>query len=611
MRIIYLFVVILLTSSCGNQVIRPDKSQYDGLEQAQIYYTSHDYTNAANAYMQLYWQYRHTDFAVFAADSYLQIGQFKKAKQTLSIISPDDLADLGNLADLGDNPLYQLPLYQLIWAELNIRENNYRITLNNIEGELRPRYLQLKASIDQYNQDYINAALALIELSQLDPMKIDLGNIINNLSLTSEIGLTQALFDFEISELQQGWLEAALVASSQDNSSIQDWKNRWGSHPANAFFILNNSYENIAVLLPLTGRYKDISKSIQQGMIAAIYQNKLSKQNLSFFDTGSSGENFVSAWYGAIESGAEFIIGPLEKQSIQKMSQLPSSTVPVLLLNKLQTNNPQQPSNAYGVYQFPLSAEDEVSNVVSRLIAENKKRIMLLAPESRSGRKLAQLFETQLIEKGGEVTSHAFYPESVHDYSREIKLALGLDQSTVRARQLKSIIGTSFKYESQIRPDIDAIFILARPKQARLIKPQLKFFKAESLPVYSTSQIHSNTTDTALNKDLNGIKFCQSAFVIDPLSLQEHLSFDVTSIDSQKKYFALGFDAINLYPRLEWMQTMQNQSIEGLSGHLSVDGNGRVHRKLAWAQFKRGKAELLPPLNPPLNSRIDNHLLSE
>ncbi len=601
MRIIYLFIVILLTSSCGNQAIRPDKSQYDGLDQAQIFYTSHDYTNAATAYMQLYWQYRQTDFAVFAADSYLQTGQFKKAKETLSIISPS------GLDDLGDNPLYQL-----IWAELNIRENNYRIILNNIEGELRPRYLQLKARIDQHNKDYINAALALIELSELDPMKIDIGNIINNLLLAPEDQLTQALFNSELSELQQGWLEAAFVVSSQEHSSkpVQDWKNRWGQHPANAFFVHNNSYKNIAVLLPLTGRYKDISKSIQQGMIAAIYQNELSKQNLSFFDTGSAGENFVSAWYGAIESGAEFIIGPLEKKSIQKMSQLPSSTVPVLLLNKLQKK-----SNAYGIYQFPLSAEDEVSNVVSRLIAENKKRIMLLAPESQSGRKLAQLFETQLIESGGELTSHAFYPESVHDYSREIKLALGLDQSTVRARQLKSIIGTTFEYESQIRPDIDAIFILARPKQARLIKPQLKFFKAESLPVYSISQIHSNTTDTDLNKDLNGIKFSQSAFVIDPLSLQEHLSFDVTSIDSQKKYFALGFDAINLYPRLEWMQTMQNQSIEGLSGHLSVDGNGRVHRKLAWAQFKRGKAELLPPLNPPinppLNFRIDKHLLNE
>lgn len=585
MRIIYLFVAILLTSSCGNQVIRPDKPQYDGLNQAQVYYNSQDYTNAAQAYMQLYRQYGNTDFAVFAADSYLQMGQNQQAKQILS-----------NLPQINpsDNPLYEL-----IWAELNISENNYNIILNNVEGELRPRYLQLKASIDQYNQNYISAALALIELSELEPMKANLGDIINNLLLTSEEQLSQALFNSELSQLQQGWLEAAFIASSQEPSAVQDWKNRWGKHPANAFFMLNNNYKNIAVLLPLTGRYKDISKSIQQGMIAALYQNEPSQQNLSFFDTGSSGENFVSAWYGAIEAGAEFIIGPLEKKSIQQMSQITSGTVPVLLLNKLQ-----EQSNAFGVYQFPLSAEDEVINVVKRLIVENKKRIMLLAPETQTGRKLSQLFETQLIENGGELISYAFYPESTHDYSLEIKQALGLNDSVVRARQLKSIIGQELEFDSQIRPDIDAIFVLARPNQARLLKPQLKFFKAENLPVYSTSQILSNTIDVALDRDLNGIKFCQSAFIIDPLSLQDQLTFDVTEIDSQRKYFALGFDAINIYPRLEWMQTIQNQNIEGLSGSLTVDGNGQVHRELAWAQFKRGKPVLLPPLEPTITDTI-------
>ncbi len=585
MRIIYLFVAILLTSSCGNQVIRPDKPHYDGLNQAQVYYDSQDYSNAAQAYMQLYRQYGNTDFAVLAADSYLQMGQNQQAKQILSNISRI-------------NPS-ENPLYELIWAEINIDENNYNIILNNVEGEFRPRYLQLKAIIDQYNNNYINAALALIELSELDPLKANVGDIINNLLLTSEEQLSQALFNSELSQLQQGWLEAAFIASSQEQTTIQDWKNRWGQHPANAFFMLNNNYKNIAVLLPLTGKYKDISKSVQQGMIAAMYQNELSQQNLSFFDTGSSGENFVSAWYGAIESGAEFIIGPLEKKSIQQMSQISSGTVPVLLLNKLQ-----EQSNAHGVYQFPLSPEDEVINVVSRLMAENKKRVMLLAPESHSGRKLAQLFETQLIENGGELISYAFYPESTHDYSREIKQALGLNDSVVRARQLKSILGQELEFDSQIRPDIDAIFVLARPNQARLLKPQLKFFKAENLPVFSTSQILPNTINVALDKDLNGIKFCQSAFIIEPLSLQDKLSFDVTEIDSQKKYFALGFDAINLYPRLEWMQTMQNQNLDGLSGSLTVDGNGKVHRELAWAQFKRGKPVLLAPLNPSMTNSI-------
>jgi outer membrane PBP1 activator LpoA protein len=44
------------------------------------------------------------------------------------------------------------------------------------------------------------------------------------------------------------------------------------------------------------------------------------------------------------------------------------------------------------------------------------------------------------------------------------------------------------------------------------------------------------------------------------------------------------------------MQRMQNQKIQGLSGYLSVDGNGRIHRDLDWAQIQGGKAIILPPL---------------
>ena len=109
--------------------------------------------------------------------------------------------------------------------------------------------------------------------------------------------------------------------------------------------------------------------------------------------------------------------------------------------------------------------------------------------------------------------------------------------------------------------------------------------------------MHPNSADTVLNKDLNGIKFCHSAFIIDPEIYQQDLNFDVSKIESNRKFFAFGYDAIAIYPRLEWMQRMQNQKVQGLSGYLSVDGNGRVHRDLDWAQIQRGKAVLLPPLD--------------
>jgi len=581
MRNFLIIVAILLLSACGNQPIRKDKPEFFGLQEADNYYQNQEYNKAARAYERLFMQYKNQKFALQAADSWIHIYQFQNAQNLMALLNQSDQ-----------------PLYLLIQTELYIHDNQYEQALttinripNSVDGDYRSKYLKLKAKIYNKNQQYLNAALALIEMSSIEQSDKYIDDIVDNLLQTPEEDLTKALFNMDISELEQGWLEAAYVAFSQDSESTNQWKNRWGDHPANVFFVQVSNYRNIAVLLPLSGRYKDISESIQEGMIAALYRNGSAQQQINFFDTGSNSEKFSYAWYGAIESGAEFIVGPLLKTSIKQLTQINSTTVPVMLLNQLEDEE-----NTMGLYQFALSQEDEVRNVANRLIAENKKRIMVLAPESESGRKLAISLEQDLLFNDGQVVSYEFYPESTHDYSREIKKALGLDDSKVRKNRLQSIVAQKLESTTQIRPDIDAIVILARPKQARLIKPQLKFYQAENIPVYSTSQLLSNSIDTNLDKDLNGIKFCQSAFVIDPSSLQYALNFDVSKIKGDKKFFAFGYDAIALNPRLNWLQTMQNQKIESMSGYLSIDADGIIHRDLAWAQYQRGRPVLLPEL---------------
>jgi outer membrane PBP1 activator LpoA protein len=583
-RSFYLLVTILLLSSCGDQTIRPDRTQYVGLSQAQNYYQQKNYHNAAVAYEELFNNYHNKRFAILAADSWLEQKNFIRAQQLLAQIGFNDD-----------------PLYALIQAQLSQHNNDYANAkyhidqiADDITGDLRPRYLLQKAQIEYHQQNYLESALLWIELAAMETgLELDT-DIMNSLLMTPEQQLTQALFNANGSDdLQQGWLEAAYAALSPELDASKQWKTRWPDHPGILFFSQENPYSKIAVLLPLTGKYKNISSSIQQGMLAALYQNGVSEQTLDFFDTGSNGESFSFAWYGAIESGAEFIIGPLEKNSIKQLTQLNSSTVPVLLLNKLEDED-----NPFGFYQFPLSQEDEVYSVASRLIAENKKRVLLLAPESSNGRKLAIAFEKELLYLGGQVVNYKFYPEATHDYSTEIKHLLGLNDSQQRASRLQTILSTKLTNTPQVRPDIDAIFIIAKPQQARLIKPQLKFFQAENVPVFATSQLLASNSDPALDKDLNGIKFCQSAFVIDPLSLQDQLNFDVSQINSNRKFFAFGFDAISMYSKLEWMQRMQSPSVEGMSGLLRVDGHGILHRELSWAQFHRGQAVLIPPIKP-------------
>ncbi len=296
-RTVYLICFILLTSSCGNQTIRQDRDDYVGLQQAQSYYRKGDFVNAAPSYVGLFNEYREDRFALLAADSFLQQQQYQQAQEYLSQVRSN-----------------VHPLKQIIQAELNFVNGSYDFHFSEINGEFRKRYLMIKAKNEKASQDYLSAALSTIELSQLDDSFDYRNEIISTIMRASSQELSTALFNLDLSVQQQGWIQAAIAAQSQSQESIDEWKSRWQEHPAIALFNQNNQYNNVAVLLPLSGKYKNIAKSIQQGMVAAL-QNNNSDQRLNFFDTGSSGETFSYAWYGAIESGAEFIIGPLDKKS--------------------------------------------------------------------------------------------------------------------------------------------------------------------------------------------------------------------------------------------------------------------------------------------------------
>ena len=119
----YLIATILLLTACGEQTIRPDKPQYQGLLQAQNYYQSQNYTSAAQAYTLLHRTYQDDEFAIYAADSYLQMGEHVQAQQMLGYVRRSNH-----------------PLLYLIRAELSINQGNYNVFLNDITGEWCARY---------------------------------------------------------------------------------------------------------------------------------------------------------------------------------------------------------------------------------------------------------------------------------------------------------------------------------------------------------------------------------------------------------------------------------------------------------------------------------------
>jgi outer membrane PBP1 activator LpoA protein len=245
------------------------------------------------------------------------------------------------------------------------------------------------------------------------------------------------------------------------------------------------------------------------------------------------------------------------------------------------------------IYQFDLAPETEALQAAERAIRENFSRAMVMVPENVWGNRLYEAFTSRYEQLGGSVVTLDRFEKGTSDFSSGIKNRLNLEISKIRHKQLQSFLGRKLGFTPRRRKDIDVIFIAASPQEARLIKPQLKFFYASDIPVYATSNVYTGTPNASRDKDLENIVFCDMPWLLDdkPAPGSLHRTIQTSWPENSGKYmrfFALGADAFLLLPQLEWLQNNQNDWISGGTGKLSLDDTGTVHRQLSWATFKDG-----------------------
>jgi outer membrane PBP1 activator LpoA protein len=146
---------------------------------------------------------------------------------------------------------------------------------------------------------------------------------------------------------------------------------------------------------------------------------------------------------------------------------------------------------------------------------------------------------------------------------------------------------------------VDFVFLATDAKAGRLIKSQLKFHYAGELPVYSTSFIYS--LDGRSDSDLNGVMFADAPWVIAPPAwIADYPQIYNEFWPAEKRLarlHAMGYDAYHLAGSLFSANDQPIDEIIGATGRLYLAADGRVHRKLAWAQFERGVPVALPEID--------------
>lgn len=347
--------------------------------------------------------------------------------------------------------------------------------------------------------------------------------------------------------------------------------------------------DRVALLLPESGAYATAADVLRDGFLAAAFAARSAgakAPDVRLYDTAA--EDVAALYQRAAAEGAQLVIGPLEPESLRRLSALTELPVPVLSLNYLDSGPPPAARN---FHQFGLSVAQEAEAAAHSAWRAGHRAALALAPNTSWGDRALSAFRDAFQGLGGSVRSAVRYDMALKDFTPVLRPALapttgpGEPKAADEAESDADVI--------RRRTDVDLIFLVAYPTQGRQIKPTLDFLYAGDLPIYATSSIYSGTPDPARDADLDGIRFLASPWTLaDPATLTP--SADQRLPTAQRQLFALGVDSYLLHAQLAGALPDNAQAVRGQTGELLFDGGSWVQRRQPWARFVAGRVEPLP-----------------
>ena len=612
MRLLIILPLLLsFLSACVPTTTRDDDTQIGAEireieENALLLFESGRYSEAATEYLNLSKKNkkRFTFYIVKAIDAYAKEKRYNKASEIVKNNTPDNqdtelnkrIAILnaydqlesgkpgGALSLLGELSEYEVPenfkiAYHEFLAKANLTHGNY-----------------IKAAVEQ-----LKLAKYLVSTKMID----------NNTRIVW--GIFESISKLELEDLRINapdelisWFELSLISQTYKyqpkklENAIDGWAQRYQNHYAHRLItneLINKSMQlvqrpsKIGLLLPIKGKHKKSATAVRDGFLAAWYLDKQEKADIRIYD--ATNINIIEVYQQALKDGVDYIVGPLEKEAVNQLYDNTDISVKILALNR-QDQKEAQSSNK-NLIQFGLSPEDEAIQIAKIAMSDGHKRALVLTPETLWGNRLADTFIQHWIELGGEISKQISFLDNTTDFSTPVKELLNIDKSEQRARDLRNKLNIKIHNVERRRKDVDFIFTAAVPEDARQLIPQIRFHRADNLPIYSTSDIYTGIIDSAKDIDLNDVIFVDMPWILDSerqLSIiQDVLNRNWSQEKSRyRRLYALGVDAYNLIPDINRLIQEQNSLMLGETGNLTIDSANIVKRNnLRKAKFVEGK----------------------
>jgi outer membrane PBP1 activator LpoA protein len=582
LRLCLVLSASLVAASCS--LVKPIETPVDLQSRARALAGEGRHADAARAYAELAAAApdEHDNYELLSAEQWVAAGNVAEAKQALAAVSPDARV--------------KLPASRaLVAAEVAVAENDGARAIQELDsigvptaGELAQNYWYLRGTGEFLIGHPVEGTRAYLEreryLTDAAGLQASREDLFHKLRGAAEHGQSLKAPP-QADPVLLGWLQLGPVAVELQRdpmhapAALEGWRRLFPQHPADSVLTAAQSQiavatefpDQIALLLPLSGRAEAVGVAVRDGFIAAyLEQAAATRPRLKIYDVAA--ESVAGAYQHAIADGAAFVVGPLTKEDVAALVPL-SAGRPVLALNFLADSM----TAAGNFYQFALLPEDEARSVARRLVADGKLTGVSIVPNGEWGARVGAAFADELTHLGGTLLDSGRYEAGRPDFTDVIKQTL----------QIHGAKGEP----STHRADAEFIFVAGTPNAERLILSQLKFHFAGDLPVYATSD--SFEPDAGANADLDGLTFPDMPWMVsaDPVtgrirdSVREAWPARTARRD---RLYAFGFDAYRLVPALRAKSLTGADEIVGVTGKLRLDDHNRIRRELDWAQIRNG-----------------------
>jgi outer membrane PBP1 activator LpoA protein len=310
----------------------------------------------------------------------------------------------------------------------------------------------------------------------------------------------------------------------------------------------------VALLLPLNApEFAAPADALRLGCQAS--QTHDPKFPLQVLRTDAKPESVLAEYNAAVARGAAVVVGPLTRNGVSAIATRPQPGVPTLALNTPDHEAATPP----WLYIFGLAIESEARLVAHAAIAARLRNAIVVRASTPLAQRASQAFADEWFLLGGKiVAAEQFSP--------------GADYSAMQQR-LADV------------HDAEVTFLAADANQARAVRPYLN----NQIPVYGTSQIYTLRTGPLANLDMNGIRFVDMPWLVQP----DHPAVMVYPRSSSlplelQRFYAFGIDACRIAAQL--LKHSEGVRLDGVTGRITLAADRVFQREPVLAVIRDGGA---------------------